>query len=426
MANLLDEYNVFKPFPSEDKHLEQEREKVNEIVLYFNRMPISSLHTFHLCQKSEKNSSENHLLQKAISVIPKIFWANSRSSINTLTQLLGEIYPTIKSQEDPIGLMLGILHFIRGFLFENENLPSEGIQDYLRSIVIICHEDYNQEVVYDEMEFLLSLIMTKSNDGNSLILADNFDLMRTIFEQILPKLHVDFKPNVLRYILGEGLVEQKKYSLARKCFQDAIDMPMTMYQGQAYVYWKLGTIMRIVFCLIKLQKFGEAFNLLNNSCLQLKPECFLDEEMLELRKNLGDIFLQLNQPRKAIEILESAIDDGLKIYGMESLANFARDCIVLTLCGLAIDNQDTVKIYTTPILPPKNYSYESLSLLLKAQVFQSNVVPLLNILQLKIVEPNLKSKKPRSKQSCQTDQKKIFRLFKNSTFICYFTRKLLN
>ena len=67
MANLLDEYNVFKPFPSKDKDLEQEREKVNEIVLYFNRMPISSLHTFHLCQKSEKIFSENQLLQKRFS-----------------------------------------------------------------------------------------------------------------------------------------------------------------------------------------------------------------------------------------------------------------------------------------------------------------------------------------------------------------------
>ena len=418
---------VLKPFPSKEDHLKREREKVNDIIFYFNDIPLpSSFETGALCQRSLKNI-DGKLWWKITFTIAKISCRNARSSIQSLTEIIDEVLPIIQSPEDDSNILLEILYFIRGFLYDLENDPNEAIKNYLRCLEIIVPLQDHDNILNLELLFLVRLFF---KDAKNPIIRDNFDRIKSTFENALPKMPSNFKPFVISIILGEGFIEQKNYHLARIWFAKALNMSKKSPDCDEDFILSLKE--RIAYCNTKLGKFKEAYNIISKSFNHFDPLPLSDADSSELiiRLRISNIYFQLNEPDSAFKIIKHAIHESFKINGTKYLTCYPLLYALMILCGFETGNEETVALYTKEILPSAGgFPYVILAQVLKNQGFQANVIRLMNILHSRI-KPQTKSRKKKKSQSTKTvsikDLTKTFRLFKNTAFICYLSRKILD
>ena len=422
--------SIVKPFPCQHDYYQREREKVNEIIIYFTylRNVEISISTYMLCLRIKDDFDKYPVLKKARSVIKTIKFSNKISSIQALSQVIDEM-ESLATRGISNTLMLEIMYFIRGFLFTSVQDPNRGIDDYCKCVEILCKEDFDGDNIAQEFGFILSLFF-KDEDKRIIPIRDNVELIQKTFESILPKISLTFERHVLRIVLAECFIERKDWKSALDCYRIA--------HASSDTTGTFSTRLRQAFCLIKLERMDEALEIIDQVYYEIKPKQLESLDSLEFLKSVGAVYLQLKKPKKAIEIIENAIKDGLKHFGKASFNHHNRILAILTLCG--VDKADD-------LLPPK-IKYSDLATVLRRNfLFQENVVPLLNILQSKFKQKpkkeaneNVRCKKcsrykcrhfrkeskPNPKNVQAMSQKKNFRFFKNSAFNCYFVRQVLN
>ena len=411
--------------------------KVNTIIKYFSNATIELTHcecaleevyVHDYCKKSEDDLKFKYqgLANLASNVLANITRENLKNSIETTKNVISRL------ELDPFystSLLLEIVHFVRGAMLVQANDPNEAIKHFCQCILIL--ESYpgltSSDVIYHE--FLhLNYIFNYYVYHNSEISVDNFDLIKEAFFKILPKLGCPSqKKSILKNILLKGLIQQRKFSHAKKIILQISSEEVDVFD--------FGLWISLAYCLIEENHHSEANTILQETFGEMKSIKRRNWIQLDIHLlvKLGQYFLQLGALKMAMETVEFTFEVGQKVcsktFRNSEQGSFC--AITMILSGLKLNKDSLVNQYLKSFVHPK-ICYIHLQQEMRNLIFQSNVPIFLKLLQTKqnlsvqcskCFKFKCRHFRNESRSKYQKTNNKSWRMFKNKALIGYFARK---
>ena len=332
--------------------------------------------------------------------------------INSMMENFGlkpESFPGLKKSIRP--LVSEYTNFVKDSI-ENQDNPNEVIKNYCRWFSKLDSHPYGKVLIDCNLQLGMCKLIRSVLCQNPLIFMDNFGLIKNTFDRILPKLrNSSQKIMILRNIIMEGLIQQRNFHQARKIIHQIVMMNCTHKDFSDYFHFKFDLTLNLARCLIEESRHSKALLVLTEKYHEIYSLKSEDWEKLghSLLKDLGNYFLELDEPKRAIEIIELSLSFGKRKFGEKYLSCEDRfSCLIaMVLSGRKLKNEAIIE----QNLKAMKIGFKDINFMMRRMMFQKNVPTFLNIFQECLI------------CKCQRE-KSNWRLFKNNWLIGYLSRKV--
>ena len=366
------------------------------------------------CQTSSKGKKEDVIISHQVIKSNELECLDEKAImgiINSMMEKAGlkpDSLPGFKKSIRP--LILESTNFLKDS-FQNKDDPNEVIKSYCRWFSKLDSHPCGKVLIECNLQLNMCVMIKNILRDNPLIFMDNFNLIKDTFDKILPKLrNSSQKIMILRTVVIEGLIRQRNFHQARKIIHQIVMMNCTHKNFSDYFNFKFDLTLNLARCLIEEGRHPKALLVLTEKYHEIYKLKSKDWEKLDhcLLKDLGNHFLELDEPKRAIEMSELSLSFGQRIFGEKYLSCEDRfSCLIsMVLSGRKLKNEAIIE----QNLKAMKIGFKDINFMMRRMLFQKNVSIFLNIFQECLI--------------CKCQRKKSnWRLFKNNWLIGYSFRK---